>query len=283
MKVCIFAVCYNSHKESLVFLNSIFASIKRTKIELDLFYIDNSSEIDLESIKLIKSYKNEFKLDYIKSENLGYFPSITSVINKNAIMLSKYDYTVISNVDLTVSNSFFSTLEDIPIISDIGVYAPSIYSNALNADKNPKINNRPSLIKLTLNNYLFSSSVGYLLLKFVNSTRLKFRQLLKSNFQRSSNIEKLDFSRIYAAHGSMIIFTKVFLKKNINFSYPVFLFGEEIYIAEEAAKYNLKVIYYPNLLVYDGEHASTSAIKSKDYRALNRKALSYLLHNYKFY
>jgi hypothetical protein len=283
MKVCIFAVCYNSYKESLVFLNSISTSIKNTNIELDLFYIDNSSKVNLESIKLIKSYNCEFKLNYIKSENLGYFPSITSVINKNAIILSKYDYTIVSNVDLAVSNSFFSTLEDIPIVSDIGVYAPSIYSNALNADKNPKIHKRPSLLKLKLNNYLFSSSVTYLLLKFVNSTRVRFRQLLKYIPQESSNIEKLTFSRIYAAHGSLIIFTNAFLRKNTDFSYPIFLFGEEIYVAEEAEKYNLRVIYYPNLLVYDSEHVSTSTIKLKNYRDLNRKALSYLLQNYKFY
>ncbi len=283
MKVCIFAVCYNSYKESLVFLNSISTSIKNTNIKLDIFFIDNSSEVDLESIKSIKSYDCEFKLDYVKSENLGYFPSITSVINKNAIILSKYDYTIVSNVDLAVSNSFFSTLEGMPMVSDIGVYAPSIYSSALNADRNPKINKRPSLFKLKLNNYLFRSSLTYLLLKFANSTRVKFRQLLKSTSKNLSNNEKQTFSRIYAAHGSIIIFTNAFLRKNSDFSYPMFLFGEEIYIAEEAAKYNLKVIYYPNLLVYDSEHVSTSAMNSKNYRALNRNALSYLLQNYKFY
>jgi hypothetical protein len=283
MKVCIFAVCHNSYRESVVFLDSISKSIKGTRVELDIFFIDNSSKIDNELIKLIKSYRSKLGLHYIKSENLGYFPSITSAINKNAIILSKYDYAIVSNVDLAVSNSFFSILEDMPIVADIGVYAPSVYSNALNADRNPKINKRPSLFKLKLNNYLFSSSVTYLLLKFVNSTRVRFRQLLKSTFQESSNIEELTFSRIYAAHGSMIIFTNAFLRKNVDFSYPMFLFGEEIYVAEEAEKYNLKVIYYPSLLVYDSEHVSTSAIKLKNYRDLNRKALSYLLQNYKFY
>ena len=56
MRVCIFAVCHNSYRESLVFLDSISRSVKDTEVELDVFFIDNSSKVDNDFVKLIKSY-----------------------------------------------------------------------------------------------------------------------------------------------------------------------------------------------------------------------------------
>ena len=37
---------------------------------------------------------------------------------------------------------------------------------------------------------------------------------------------------IYAGHGSFIILTKAFFQNYSNIAYPMFLYGEEIYLAE---------------------------------------------------
>ena len=113
----------------------------------------------------------------------------------------------------------------------------------------------------------------------VNIFRLKIRRKINSKLP---NIKKANNDQIYAAHGSFFIFTNKFVKVENKFNYPVFLFGEEIYIAETAKANGLKTIYYPKLKIYDDEHASTSLMSSKFYRNSNYEALSYILAKYDF-
>jgi hypothetical protein len=281
MRVSLFAVCHNSYRESLIFLDSISRSVKDAEVELDIFFIDNSSKVDNDSVKLIKSYRSKFGLHYIKSENLGYFPSINFAINEYAIILSTYEYTIISNVDVSVSERFFITLESLPVLNNIGIYAPSIRSNTIGVDRNPKINKRPSYLKLKINQQLFRYSVTYFLLKLVNIIRLKL-----IGFSRTSSSKNIKVSakpgghKIYAPHGSFMIFTREFTKHNCEFNYPVFLFGEEVYVAEKSIEYNLDIIYLSDLIIFDDEHASTSLLKTEIYRKHNYEALSYILKYY---
>ena len=51
---------------------------------------------------------------------------------------------------------------------------------------------------------------------------------------------------VYAGHGSFIILTKYYLSKVGIVNYPVFLFCEEIYLAEMCRINNLLVRYEPS-------------------------------------
>ena len=110
MKICILAVCHNSYIESLKFLKSILISINKTSIELDIFFIDNSSLADDAKIELIKNFDKRINIKYFRSKNLGYFPSISHMLLDQSINLSSYDYSIISNVDLLMSDSFFENI-----------------------------------------------------------------------------------------------------------------------------------------------------------------------------
>jgi len=281
MKVCILAVCYNSYEESLRYLDSIYSSIKNINCTVVFFYIDNSSIVDIEYVQSVKSYKDKFELKYIKCQNLGYYPSISYAINTLKIDLTDYDYSILSNVDLRVSKSFFETLEGFSKSKNIGILAPSIYSRTLNLDKNPKISIRPNYKKLTLNMFLYSNSFTFLILRIGNILRLKVHNIIKRWVKQKPQNKNLD--QIYAPHGSFKILTNEFNKKNIEINYPIFLFCEEIYLAEMCRKHGLKVIYRPDLLVYDSEGASTSLMKPKDYRDHNKRALSYIIEKYNFH
>ena len=281
MKVCILAVCYNSYKESLRYLDSIYNSIKNVNGTVVFFYIDNSSIVDKNYVQSVKSYKNKFEIKYTKCENLGYYPSISYVINKLKIDLIDYDYSILSNVDLRVSKDFFANLKTLPKSKDEGIYAPSIYSKTLSLDRNPKITRRPTAKKLKLNRYLYYSTFTYFILKLGNILRLKIRNII--NFKRKPyKHQKRHIEQIYAPHGAFKILTNEFSKKNIQINYPIFLFCEEIYLGEMCREHGLKVIYRPDLVVYDSEGASTSLMETKDYRYRNRQALSYILKKYNF-
>jgi len=282
MNVCLVAVCHNTYEESIKFLSSIDEAIRDTGIKLDVFFVDNSLKVDMDMVNKIKGLVVDFCIHYVVSENLGYFPSVIAAIKNQKIEISNYPYLIISNVDLTVSKHFFSELENLPADDTVGVYAPSIVSSVLNLDQNPKITVRPSSFKLQINRFCFRSRFAYAFLYYVNMLRLKVREMSKLGIQRPHGLTVGRRRKIYAGHGSFIVLTNRLLQSVPELNYPIFLFGEELYIAETARKSDLDVIYAPNLIVFDAEHASTSAMKRDAYRASNVLALNYILSTYKF-
>ena len=61
---------------------------------------------------------------------------------------------------------------------------------------------------------------------------------------------------IYAPHGACVIFSKRFFSEGGSLDLPVFLFGEEICIAEAVRRLGLSVIYNPKLVLTHHEHQS---------------------------
>lgn len=282
MNICIIAVCHNTYQQTLKYLLSIHEAISCTEISLDFFLVDNSINVEIDMVNQLKSLDVDFCIHYVQSENLGYFPSVIAAINSQEITLSSFDFLIISNVDVTVSKNFFSEIKTLKFNENIGAYAPSIVSKNRNYDQNPKIVDRPSSFKVKLNRFLFRSSFTYLVLTYVNKIRLKLREISKLNIPRSHQPACPNKQKIYAPHGSFFILTNVFLQRVSRLNYPVFLFGEEIYIAETSRNLDLDIIYAPNLIVFDSEHASTSKMKSKLYRLYNEQALTYLLDKFNF-
>jgi len=282
IRVCILCVCYNSYTEALYYISSINSKINADEVDLDLFFIDNSSEVDDIAVEELKSKTYNFNLNYVKNQNIGYFPSAAAVVEKLAICLKSYDYTIISNVDLSVSDDFFSNLQELNITESVGAIAPTIYSKALDVDRNPKIYKKPSFLKLNLLRFLFRAPLTHLLLKLINQYRLKLRQYLKLNVSKINHSNVSNNVKIYAGHGSFLILTKNLCASLGNLNYPVFLFGEEIYIGETCIRFGLDVVFNPKLVIYDSEHVSTGLMQSSEYRKFNADALDYILKTYRF-
>jgi hypothetical protein len=85
---------------------------------------------------------------------------------------------------------------------------------------------------------------------------------------------------IYAGHGSFIILTKMFIERCGTINYPIFLFCEEIYLAELCRAAHLNVTYVPNLRIFDREHISTGKMSINEYSRLNYEAVSYILNEF---
>ena len=97
-----------------------------------------------------------------------------------------------------------------------------------------------------------------------------------SNKSKSNKAQK-----IYAGHGSFIILTQNFNKLFPIIKFESFLFGEEIFIAELCRMSNLDVKYFPDIIINDFDHASTSKLKKRDFFKMNRDSLKYIIT--KFY
>ena len=85
---------------------------------------------------------------------------------------------------------------------------------------------------------------------------------------------------IYAGHGSFMMLTRSYFESYAKIEYPIFLFGEELFLAEQVRLAGKKVRYIPTLVIEDNEHVSTSTIKKKSYFKYNQDSIKYILDTY---
>lgn len=263
VKVIIFCVNYNSFNELGSYLNSLEISVAATDVELTVVVTDNSDSFK----RIDKKYPFEIVHLYTGS-NLGYFGGISYGIKNSNKLISEYDYSIISNVDLQVQDNFFDELANLNISEEIGCIAPKIFSIGENRDRNPKVLERYSKRKLEILKLMYRFPV-------LNNlyTLFFFRK-------RRKKVETSEQKMIYAAHGSFMIFTKKFSSFLRVMEYPVFMFGEELYIAEHLRKRNLKTIYLTNLVIKDNDHVSTGRMKSKFYYKCNYEAMDMVIKEF---
>ena len=264
MRIAVFCVNYNSYDCLKSYLDSLEEALSACpECELTVVCTDNSPN------------KQEIALDYSSFEvkmlqspqNLGYFGGIEHSIRNLKKDLSTFDYFIVSNVDLTVDKKFFWELSNLDLDKNVGCIAPLIYSQTEQKNRNPESVYRYSKKRLRILKLLYSwSFLLFLYEKFF--------------YKKQSKASVKCFDSIYAAHGSFFIFTKNALSFVATFHYPMLLYGEEIYVAEELTKKNLSTVYYDKLVINDIDHVSTSKMKSHFILQCHKESIAYLLRTY---
>ena len=97
---------------------------------------------------------------------------------------------------------------------------------------------------------------------------------------KSKKLAKHERGEIYAGHGSFIILTKAYFERCGKIDYPVFLFCEEIWLAEKCRQAGLKVVYDPRMTIYDSEHVSIGKMPHDTYCRLNYDAVQYIIKTF---
>jgi len=270
--ICLIIINYESDNYALELIKSINPEdfIKNVKIVV----VDNSERKD--SYQFFKKIKYKNVISVKAPENLGYFGGARLGLKKYKELNDKIpEYLIVCNSDVYFKNTnLFKKLIIHNYNSDIGVIAPAIISNKLNADKNPKIIKRPSNKKMHFYKTLFNSQISqnfYILLHFI---KYKLLNQLKIFISKKNNRNNKLIKSIYAPHGSFIIFTKYYFLNGGSLEYPCFLFNEEVFVAETVRELKMKVIYDNQLIIYDNEHVSTGIFRSKiiaNYVAISSK------------
>ena len=261
----IFLVCvnYNSYKELNRFLQSIERAYQRQyNMNLVVCIADNSEEK-----KTFELNQYSFKCQCYLFDNVGYMGAATRVFDEQQ-NIHKYDYVIISNVDLEVDVDFFINL---PLCNDdsIAWISPSILSSFENRDKGLGLAQRPLKTKLCLLLLIYKYPW---LLHFVENTIYKRKSLSKKSCKQEKTI--------YSGHGSFIVLTKFFFKAYSRLQYPMFLFGEELFLGELIRLKGMRVVYNPALKIYDSEHVSTSLLPSKFSCKCNYDSISFILNTF---
>jgi GT2 family glycosyltransferase len=269
MTITFFIINFKADRLVRELIDSIKLSKRDFKINVDVHIIDNSLKNQEELRKFKKECNEEDVFIHANPKNVGYFGAIPKA--QQILKNSNSNCVVYCNPDLKLDSGFFKEL--LNTINSDGIIAPAIISLGEGVDQNPKYVNRLSFSKLRRLKFIYSNHVYYTL--FFLLARLK-----EITINRIFNKEiKLGNQIIYAPHGSMIIFNNISFFTELK-PYPCFLFGEEIFIAEEAKIKNIRIFYKPEIKVFDVRHASINLLSAKHRREMYLESINYILKEY---
>ena len=243
-RIAIFCVSYHSDKERDAYLTSIEAAAKKAgeEVQVDTFVANNT-----------------------EADNPGYFGAVKKLMQD--VNVAEYDYAIVSNVDLTLAEDFFINLAAYDCPEDTGWIAPRIWSQLEGRDRNPQRLARPTRRKMQI----LKAFYQYPLLDTIYH---------HTAYRRKKYNTQAEPGTIYAGHGSLIILTKHYLQKCGKIDYPIFLFCEELFLAENCRQAGLTVRYEPSIRVNDKEHVSIGKMPHSVYCQHNLKAMNYIIKKF---
>ena len=238
---------------------------------IGVMVIDNGSKENTLLEHIAISYPN---VKFIKAtQNLGYFGAaylgLTTYLKQHQ---AHPQAVIICNTDIRLAPGFLNELQRKLYTEDFDILGPSIHSSFLNYYQNPYIINRIKTNKLKFLHFISSAYFLYSLFTLYH--------VVKTKLKPANSVRLLKATKPYAIHGSFMVFKESFFQKGGTINYPSVLFGEEIFIAEQAIRLKLNMVYEPGLQVEHHEHATTGIFKSKKTVAYLHQSYTYLLNTF---
>lgn len=244
-------------KYKYIFVVLVYKNIDVLKDFFISLHVKNSHVI------VVNSYYNDSSLDECKATALKYGADFIPIENKGfgygnnigtqyAIDHYEFDYLILSNSDILLEDiSFLNTLDH----SNPFLIAPYIHLKE-GKTQNPNI---PWNIKILIPLLRFAyTNNNRLALKFAHILTRSSRELFKLYY----SIFKKSNYKIYSCHGSFIIFTSSAANcLNPIFNDKMFLYNEELYLAEKCRRNNVPILYCPNIKILHLEGASSTSHK----------------------
>jgi hypothetical protein len=270
MRVVIFVVNYHTDDHVLRLLESVSGAWGLVREQaIDVHVLDNSARNETGN----GAWRRRLRESEVpatlhqSATNAGYFGNLGLAQR----LTDDATAVIYCNPDIVLDPTFFAELAK---IGDVGVIAPAIVSIADGFDQNPKYESRLSAAKLRRLERIYSN--GLLFSAYGVAGRAK--ELFASHRRNGSRSAGLP-RPIYAPHGAMFVFTDIPFFRALP-PYPCFLFGEELFVAEEARLAGVPVIYRPELRVHDVRHAAVSALPRSRLRSLMRESVVHILAEY---
>jgi GT2 family glycosyltransferase len=280
----IIAVNYKTDEHAAQLARSLAGYPKQ---DLAVILVDNTERDDPEAFaRMIHAVNPDIRCVRAPA-NLGYFGGANFGLKLYLADFPLPQWVIICNVDIEFKDpGFFVTLRQLEAAGGIGVVAPRIWSARFQRDLNPKITQRPTRRKMIFYKSIFGNyylQAAYEILSVVKyGLKMQIRSALARFLKRPEhNTTSGGSVPIYASHGSCMILNRRYFVSGGSIEYPIFLFGEEIFVAETARQLGLLVVHCPQLWVLDKEHRSTGgALKSRRVAGYMNEATRYLVQKY---
>jgi GT2 family glycosyltransferase len=270
----ILLVNYNNEQETCSFVEDQLLRQKTGGVGVAI--TDNGSR-EISRLKdLEKKYPDIFL--FAAGENLGYLPGAAFGLRKyRELTGSLPEIIILCNADIGIPDeSFLTKLTTVTGPGGYDVMGPDIESGFLKQHQNPYIPERISISKLKGLSWLTSCFIVYnaFLVWYFLKTRIR------AIFQKPSEYAG-EQRTVYGIHGSFMIFRKSFFEKGGTLDYPIRLFGEEVFIAEQALRLGLKVVFDPSFRVIHRQHSTTGIFKSRQMTRMLHESFVFLLNQRK--
>ncbi|SHM59434.1 glycosyltransferase family 2 protein [Gracilibacillus kekensis] len=261
MLTSIILVDYNSAKVT----RKMLESIREFKYIKQIIIVDNNSQLEnyeelIGYTKGLERSKSK-KINVLRSdENLGYFGGLNLGID---FVLKNYEgeNVLIANNDLLFEEDFFEILNQEKFnVKDL-VIAPRV-KTIDGHEQNPHLISKIGKKNILLYDfYYLNYYLGMLILK------------VKRKFMGRRKVKQVDKGmEIFAGIGAIYILTPYFFDCYRTLECPVFLWGEEIFLAHQIERVNGKIVYNPKLKVKHLESVTTSQMPSKEKYLLTKKS-----------
>jgi len=265
-RIVILAVNYHSDEASAVWLANLNRVLGPIRGEVAVVVVDNTVREHSENFFRQLREVDALVITLKAPRNLGYFGGAHWGWTQWQGGTGGHtpDWVVVSNVDVAfASDDFFARLLAARYPEATGVVGPSIISEARHGDWNPKMTNRPARRRMHAYKRLYQSS--WLVNLYEQGARIKYAltTLRRGSTALNQATTAVVCREIYAPHGACILFAAEYFRRGGDLSYPGFLFGEEIFVAETARRLGVKVLYDPSLRMTSQDHVSTGRFRSK--------------------
>lgn len=298
MRTLVIGVNYDSDAMTLRFVRGL-AKLRHDQ-DCTIIVVDNSKNANTELAQAIQDSSPSAM--YLKPlQNLGYLRGASYGLNEFVKSDGTMpDWVIVANVDIEFKNEgFLARLAEANYGEEVGVVSPAIWSNNLLRAPNRGLVSKPNkhrmrVLKLACRNH-YTFRAYYALAGIKNAVTYAWRYRLRASAGgRSASSRQVQTvapetqnahqqrqpKAIYAPHGSCIILSRSFFTRGGSLDYPMFLFGEEMYIAETARSLGLQVVYDPMLEVWHDDHTSTGLMPTRRMASYMRESTAFIIDQY---
>jgi len=242
---------------------------KQLNDERLLVIVDNGSN----SNSLDEVFQNSKQIVLLKPQsNLGYFGAARYAWAHLKEKSITSDNFIISNFDLEFDAKRF--LDDTEIKSratEASVIGPNILSSLSGAALNPMYKGRLPLGKLKRLLFVTGFYPFFFIYQWLH--HLKRRR-------SSASVREEESAFVYAIHGSFMVLKRSYFETGGSLDFKSFLYGEELFIAEECRRLGLKILYEPSLKIVHREHTTTGNYKNSKHMKWLHQSLRYIRDEY---
>jgi len=241
-----------------------------------LVIVDNNSG-DGSAERIRRAIDGFDNVEILCSEsNRGYFGAAKWALDEYQARHDAPDWVIVCNNDIIFDGSLFLCRLLVRDPQSAGVLAPAIMSRLTGFDANPMIADRPGRVRKLRYRFLVSTYYVAWLTQWLAPFVRKARRRLQAGRSNRQDCP----TRIYAPHGSFLIFSRRFFEEGGFIDDGSFLYAEEISVAETCWRLGLPVIHDPELKVSHNDSQTTGRALTRSGYLLQKEALQYALGKY---
>ena len=185
----------------------------------------------------------------------------------------------VANTDIEFEKSFFTDLVQVSLPEGVCVLAPDIITKK-GLHQNPHKRYRPSRLEIYAYTLIFHSLFLTVFFENLQNVIRRLSQWKPSFRSGAKKRENADYEIIYSPHGSCFLMYRNYFERGGTLDFKGFMYGEEIYVAEQARRLNVKIAWVPRLKITHDRKKTTGIVKASQKKQWRQESARILWDDY---